>query len=491
MRNILEFPNETLDHIVRFLPYKDFIALNLSSKVVYNLVGPALRRHLRLENRYGVCSFGYFEEHNAPIAANVSVEDNRHPLLLLGTVLDNPDVANYPTKLKSGGIGWNEIDLDEFDGEDVVVKKQAVSTKHSERLRKIVEDSRLIQSPERNQLSEALSDPRCENASFCLLITLLPNLDSLDLHNWALSGDMLKRIVQNIAFINRDSRCPSHKVALPQLREVFLADRDTGYGEDIEFYLPFAMLPSMRDLTGYEIGGEEFAWHPQFPPQSSTVTSIEFINSAVTTKAFKGLLSGIAALNKFTYAYGDAIVGRAAYKPIAIIEALRKYASHSLKLLDVEGQAFTLGDEEEDEPRLGSLRVFERLKTIRLEDTIFFHDDEAEEIESVETLPDGKFHVADDGDGGPSADPLIEILPASVKTFTLVPAHNQADQKTRVALLADLVERKVQQLPNLNTIAFECLDPLVNEQGLKDAIKASGIRLWSRTKQRFPPLQEL
>ncbi|KAI4254525.1 MAG: hypothetical protein LQ352_003059 [Teloschistes flavicans] len=468
MRNILDVPTELLHRIVHFLSPTDFEALISSNKIIYDSTGPALRRHFRLRKRYEVCAF----ENSCHIA-----DDNRHALLLLGTILENPDVASYPITLKTdrGRSGYNK-DQD-LVLKDVMDKKSMVIAKHSVRLAKVVEESGFISNP---NLMEKMSDSSREwriNASFCLLITLLPRLECLEFYGWDSLAGPLPSIVQKVTNANRDPQSPLNAVALSQLREIFLCDTDIWIGDGVHDCVSFLMLPSMCRFRGRQIDAIGYPRPTSLPLYSSTVTDIELKNSSLHAWDIDILLSSIAALKKFTYEHGGITVGESAYQPVAIVDALRKHASHSLKLLDIE----TIASNEDyvgfsDEEAMGSLRMFTRLEIIRLETTNFIHSG-CEESETSEAPSEDHLHW--DGDEPPETDFLINVLPASVKAFTLKMLDGGTNTST---LLTGLAEWKAKKLPRLDSLtfeAFEAEDPL--ESDTKEALKASGIKLWSRS----------
>ena len=86
-------------------------------------------------------------------------------------------------------------------------------------------------------------------------------------------------------------------------------------------------------------------------------------------------LSAITALKQFVYFHAGPVVGTASYDPIGIIDVLRRYAAHTLEVLNIEAHhnSISTGDDDldHDGDHVGSMHMFCSLKTIRLEDHLF------------------------------------------------------------------------------------------------------------------------
>lgn len=141
----------------------------------------------------------------------------------------------------------------------------------------------------------------------------------------------------------------------------------------MEVYASFAALPSMRSLEGNMISwdDEEFEYPPELPPNwKSQIKKISMIMSSVSGAAFAGLVAPMEALERFTYHHAGAIIGDREHNATAIVSALREYASHSVQYLDltVEDQD---GLMDEEQQWIGSLKSFQKLRTVRLDHQAF------------------------------------------------------------------------------------------------------------------------
>lgn len=474
MSPFLNLPNELLSRVSHFVRPADLLAFALTSKLIYNLAQAALDRHRELSKRYSLLSIGSLESLSDTIDAR-NVDDTHHALLLLGTILQDPDVAYHTRDMLIGDCGFDESEnLYEQIQEEILGLRQSIVTNHSVQLQQLVDECPFVAHEWKEYLKKLLLQPGNEHGAVCLLLTLLPNLKHVHLEDWSYCSDTLRHIVGQIAEANRDAASLHHGKALSLLAECSMNHGDTEAGESVDGYGVFAMLPSIRTLRGTQIRGEQSDWPTELRPRSSTVTNIEFTYSAIDVETFHGLLEGIRCLKKFTYAYGGGNVGDAEYKPIGIIDALRKTASQSLELLDIEGLHETYDDYAEgDDKSVGSLIMFTVLKKIRLEDTIF---QLPEELESPTTLPESEFYEDSDT---PTMERVVDIFPPSVRGFTLIQLEETQESKRLFYGLADL---KAEKLPNLKRLTFEHPDPLEDEE-LKVGLKEAGVGLWSWKKQ--------
>lgn len=468
MPTLSDIPNELILRIITLIRPPDLEAFAIINKSVQALAKDALRRHSAFKKKYSYLRFGFLEDDDSVVQSQRS-NDANHALLLLASILENPNVAYYPRKIQIGPC-------EEEDGvfeieEDVLLERTLVVAKHSVQLKRMVDECTLVDDHLKAGMIDSLRQPGNEGAAISLLMTLLPSIRYVNLWSWSTSPEKnrLHEIVRNIADANRDPASCNHGRCLSQLGEFRIDHFDTKYGEPFEDYVPLAMLPSMRCLRGHMISGEELDWPYKLSPQSSTVTEICLTYSAIKASAFEKLFAGIATLKRFSYDHGGASVNFMKYEPVAIINALCKHASHSLEALDIEAQDYE--PENDDEGLPNSLRLFTKLKTIRLADTLF---QDPEDLECAETLSEGQLHQRTGTNTSYTTARLVDLLPTSIKGFTLI--QIMGDEDTR-DMLDGMAEEKTAKLPSLKRITFEYPDPL--EQAMKESLKATGIKLRS------------
>ena len=458
---ILDFPNELLHRTVRLVQWSDLVPFALSCKTIHNCCGMDLKERLALK-KYSTLTFGGFDvsesrfcdpEAHIKQFEGSGVDAKHNALLLLGSILDEPDVARWPRLIRIGG-GCDEdetfFDQDELD-DDYRDKMQQVVTRHSTGLKKIIDDCVFIPEVDKASTFESLCKPTGEVVALRLLLTLLPNVQDIAFQSNSRRLPKLAEIVESIATANRDPSSPHRNKALVHLSKVSMDRADTEMGENPHIYGPFAMLPSLKNIQGCKIDGESFDWPHSFHDLSSNVTEIEIEHSAVSSAAFSGLLGGISALRKLTYHHACCIIGDEIYDPAGIMTALRQHAAHSLVSLDVTADQYNVHSNDEEDQHVGSLRMFQKLRNIRL-DEYAFHFRIRDPLGNVQALPDGQFYDDEALTEEDGWEPLVDILPASVRAFTLVQYSDPRDIRE---LFENMGAQKSEKLPKLKIIRFD------------------------------------
>lgn len=470
MSTLLNIPNELTLRIISLIRPSDLEAFAIINKSIYALAKDALRRHLAFKKKYSLLRFGYLENDGTIVQAQRS-NDSNHALLLLASILENPDIAYYPRRIQIGPCD-DLTDLLDDGEDDVLLQRQSVVAKHSVGLKGMVDECTFMSDSLKAEMTDSLRQPGNESAAIGLLMTLLPSLHYMNLWSWSMSPEVerLHQIVRKIADANRDPASCNHGKCLSQLREFRMDHSDTRFGEKFEDYVPLAMLPSMRCLRGHMIWGEGLDWCFHLSPRSSTVTDLFLEYSSISASAFEKLFAGIATLKRFSYEYVSSEFGLMKYEPVAIINALCKYAGDSLEALDIEAQMYEPYDDDDEEGLL-DLRQFTKLKSIRLAENLFTGP---EDLDSVETLAEGQFDKATETCTHYTTARLVDLLPASVKGLTVIQLMDDEDMRD---LLNGMAEQKAAKLPGLKRLTFECEDPL--EKDMRTSLQAAGIKLWS------------
>lgn len=476
MPGLIGLPNELQHRIIQFIEPEDLEAFTRSCRHNYSLAKDAYYHYKKSYTmlQYGTTGIG------GSCSLHRSSEDCQDPRLLVQSILAKPHMVSWPTMLEAGALGCpHSADITEGlrnHIEQILLRvHSSVRDKRRQQLENMAHNIYPIAPALKTEINDLLSQSFTQNMAICLLVTLLPNLTSLTFSSWS-QFDILDIIVQRVARANRDPNSPSHGKALTKLQHVSIIHWDTEGGVDIDSYCAFAMLPSMRSLYGNQIiGDEELNW-PIGSLRSSTITSISFRSSAISAQSFRDFSSGIAALKDFTYEFGGPIIGYAPYEPAGIIDALRQHACHSLESMDIQGMEQTFGSFEEEEVEV-SLRDFASLKTIRLEDILFCK--QVLDNSSSEDDDQGGRRFVGVGSSG-SEDPpdpmnrLIDILPASIESVTLIPA--MANDRT-TDLLQGLPELKEKKVPELRRLALEYRASIPVR--MKERLKSIGIELFA------------
>jgi len=452
---LLALPNELISPIIDEIPSADIESFALCNKVTYNLCGPAIRRIF--EERYAVIELGSPEDRPASYAGD-DPSRGCHPLLFLARILSKPHIAQYPTELQIDiYIEDDEDDEDEIEDFERAALNNAISTWSSD-LTSIGANNAWLTGEVREVWQRALLKPKNKAHYLGILLTMLPNVESITIINMPHEAAPLITMILAIAKANQDPSSPVHEKALAKLHEVALATNCREQGAEMWIYEPFAALPSMRSLYGSDIGGYKRKAPIDLPQHTRDkgcqFEVVKFVNSFVDAEFFDALLQLAAALKVFTYHHAIYIDGDGRFDAFGIVQALAKHANHSLEKLDLTADT-QIWKESDYRPLthrqqcIPSLRDFARLRVLRIDDKVL-------------QAPHWGGHVTR----------LVDVLPASISIVRLV---REMRQDAWEEVFAGLAEEKAEKLPNLKKIMVEGESPMHGR--LVDELKTVGIRI--------------
>ena len=497
---MLSLPNEILGRIIQAVHPPDLESLAFANKHVYALAEKTLKRHLLLKKKYSVLRIGDSEDIRAIDAPAGIPDDAKDVFLLLNRIFEEPDLAYYPRTLYLGGHGSYEDEK----AYQIPKRLSSITANHCAALRNLLDGYYFLLN---DWMNDTISGYFDESLALHLLITALPNLESVfECCMPSYDSVVISGVIQDIAAANRDEKSTFHGKALTKLQHFSVLPTGSLTSESMHKFGSFGMLPSMRVLSGSGIDcNEEFIWPPGFHLAPCCVTDLDITHSAVKSSVIEELILGIPALKKFRYHHSGTEVGDAPYRPNAYLESLRSRTNASLESLDIWVQfPELLSEDEKDQQYIGSMKMFfSVLDFIRLE-TVAFERVEPDQASDDEALHEGKFYqdqssrrleatsAKGSDDGGDTDDKsshseasqgeedataleslmdrLVDVLPSSVKSLTLIQRSNDEDMRD---LLKGLIKEKAEKLPNLTKITFETLRPVPEE--IKSRLTGVGI----------------
>lgn len=310
----------------------------------------------------------------------------------------------------------------------------------------------------REEWQRALLQPKNKVYYLAILLTMLPNLESITSTDMPNETEPLVDMIWAIAKANQDSSSPVHEKALAKLHEVALETYSGELGRELGIFASFAALPSMRSLYGIEIDGYTREAAIDLPhhtrDKGCQFEVIKFFHSVVDAETFDGLLQLATALKTFAYHHAIGILEDREFDAFSIVRALAKHASHSLETLDLT--ADTEFWRELDSQFLAhrqhcipSLRDFARLRSLRIDDRLL-------------QAPHWVGQVTR----------LVDVLPASIRIVRL---FREMTYEAWEKLFDGLVEGKARRLPLLTKIVVE--DRNFIRERLVDEFKGVGIEI--------------
>lgn len=476
MAKLLDLANELLLGIIEVIRVEDIEAFTSCNKRIHRLSQDVLQKHRAMKKKY---SRVYFKSED-PYAPDVrfGVHSSVHPVTLLNEIVLDENVASYPTHLHIQDRMLWDYDNGPSSG---------ISTETKDLVYSKMEHCPYFQRKELEWWKQEIDHLRkvpFDNA-LALLLTLLPNLQSIFSHGLRMFTDCTEHMVSQITKAHEVDKEQTH--ALSRLVSLYQNYGPDSYGEiaSMSFYLPFTGLPSIRSVSGDTVDGRK-SKNTGLPRTrdgigdaedisktfKSGITNISFTQSRISSSVFEEFLCRIGALQDFKYEDDCGWSGE--FQPGKIVNSLLTYAGHSLRCLDLTGKdrnavesdwvyrwredpdnlRESVGSEDDEAPLcydffIGSLRHFQVLKIVKVDNAMFIEN-------SLNTNTDGKISS--------KVHRLVDLLPASIEKLAL---NEDLGFPSSIRMFDHLLESKAQVLPNLEEIKFHYFDPVVNdlEQG--------------------------
>ena len=443
---LLDLPNELLEMAMKYLLPDDLDNFIDSRKEFRTIAGRILPRHNELKRRYTRVYCGFF----------------CHPLFLLGSILHNPDIVWYVKSMfVRSCLGPDYYEEEEED------KIQQIAVECKDGIVKSVQACPYLDDIEqKNYIKAILSGHEAKAA--VLLACMFPCLECIRLSD-NFEDHELVCMIQKIGQVNRLNPGGSH--ALSKLDCIWEGSQLPGRFPGTKLLQVLSGLPSIRRYIGRNLT-EEYGWVPT--EEKSMITSLKLFDCTLDIPAFRAAFSSIANLRDFTYENSrwgeDPYVEpwERDWLPGEMIHSLLEFAGHSLVQLDLTWTCHTEMQAEEDasrpmrhnrvigdiKPFMGSLRGFQVLKHIRVQNEAFVEED-------TENLA-----------GDRTVHRLVDLLPASVVDVTLAMPH--LSKKESYRLIEGLPELKAERVPKLEKIYFETNKP---DEDMKTEFESDGIEL--------------
>ena len=461
MLQLLEFPPEILLRIINKVHPDDLDNFCRCCRGLERFSEKALQRHESMKRQYSSISCG------AVVTDDGTVCCGEHPIKILQAIVEDPHYAFYPRTIRIGNYNG---DVSENMNPGIMLEMLSIMEQLGDNSTGLFSAMSYLEDQKDVDRWKESVEGADGGSCAALAISLLPNLESITLTDYADNEEQLSEMLDGIIKTSLESP-PLRNLPLSKLSKVRISPLDEAWQEPALLGL-FAQLPSMRQIYAEGIdaegidGGNEL-W--KITPHVSRITELVFEQSVVSASIFLSLFSGLKALQKFKYeaVYRDHDL--AYWKPRKMIGALLKHTKYSLEELDVTfcdrdvGFVDFYGDD-----YMGSLTGFKNLKHIRVNCEMFFMVD-IKLVTEVSPIISQVF-VNDDED---MPGPLVMLLPRSIETIIIVGAF--LDQAT--TLFSGLSKLRETHLPKLKVITFENSRAFPVTETVKACCKECGITL--------------
>ena len=320
MTGFSTLPNELIEEIWRYIedPYA-VEAFALTSKKIYDVGTIFIHEHNTLKAKFNTVL--------------------RNPAKILRQLLLNPRAALYIEHLT---LDWEEAPWDGIEdarkiGHDV-----------QDLCRQLVQNCPFILEYEIDKWVNALDNEEMA-AIYSLILTMLPNVQSLDLYRVCSSQTLLLDMIKRIA-------ATQYAKTLSRLTEVEILQSPTlrYSGNGIDCVRTFALLPSIKGIEAVRLDEDDdspdgctsnscdfdcsntkyYEDRLMMPPKNSDLTRVHFYDCHINARGIHSFLDGMRVLESFTYSSADYPIGAMEIPEFEkIVESLCALTKHSLKLL--------------------------------------------------------------------------------------------------------------------------------------------------------------
>lgn len=465
MFDLLSLPNEILYRIIECVDPKDLDDLSKSCPLLERLSEKTLAEHHEREREYTKVFLQGCHRHG----------DDSHPLDLLSSIFRDAKVALYPISLTVECCGCREeehTDENLAEAEDLwglptdrdAVDKWKIDAStvanimadYANDTQKLVMNSGYFNKKGREHWFDLVRRSN-RGAILALLLTLLPNLETLQCNQYTWKARNFKEIVRHMTNPRGRKASKMHKKGakiLTKLREVKIdghaCDGYFEFFEDFDLAAYFAKLPSVRTI--YASPAKNFLddrnpWI-EVGSRTSNIEEITVRTGEMDATYMSRCLGSLKALRKFEYSNPwdiTYVLHRSGV--IVILEALLEHANTSLELLSLHSSPWSSLEGGAAIPL--TLKPFDKLKEATLSchlwAPVFLEDnEEPQNIRSDDSA------VQKPNLFRPSK--LVDILPGCMEKVNF---YGKAAMEHVETMLQGLVEHKANRLPRLEEITFD------------------------------------
>lgn len=295
MPELMDLPNELLHEIANQARHCDIVNLALSSRNLLALSDDALQRHIHNRDAYFPIRFGDVQQ---------SPYHLLHPLSVIRDIIEHAEVAYYPTKIIIGDFATLDNPshiINTADNASNGEIDQIVASRRAE-INALVDSNRYIDC--RKTWASILAKEHGPATAF--LLTILPDLRSIELRDLSMSGEAVLSIVRKI--VNESRKEDKRSYPLGKLAVLSIEGLTHTYEQLAQLYT-FIELHSLRSIYCQYVLGNVKAVREKVvpwindPERLSNITSLDFSKCALENSDLMPLFDSIKALQTFNYEY--------------------------------------------------------------------------------------------------------------------------------------------------------------------------------------------
>ena len=344
MTTLLDLPNEIKLEIIETIAPDDIENFSLCCKSVYDLAGRTLRQHMVDKTTYRRCfSLSTWNEgHTMCLVAYCKLRD----------MSESRRLRLYPRSIRIGNYTVSDQDREtnRLRHPEYVWSR---STQVMDKVRGISDsifnnlDSPCVDMDEMKAWRKKIGDGEV-GAANCLLLTLLPNVERIDVDELDRSHSEMSDMIYKISKTNEDvSSMIWEKLSLVKLQEVHVHSLACLGGATTQSRVLEACmtLPSLRIVRGTQLGRRYKFNEWIYPDRCSNVTELHFRGCTLAVKHLACLFKHLKSLQIFSYDHFrlPETPGKE-YGPDELIDALCLYAKTTLTFFNYTSDAGTTSE---------------------------------------------------------------------------------------------------------------------------------------------------
>lgn len=376
MPGLLDLPTELLLNVASQTRHGDIVKLAVCSQYLHAICANALQRHNTNRDACLPLRFGDVQQSPYPL---------RHPLPIIRDIIRNAEVAYYPIRIIIGDCTALD-DLSHITSNANIGWLGQILAYYRPRIRALVRSSNYVDY--RAMWTSILAKEHGPATAF--LLTLLPDLRSIEFRDLSMSGAVVLSTVRKIINESRNQPRGSH----PLSKLVMVSSR--GLTDDYEDWVKlglFVQLHSLRSISCQYVRGNVNAVREKAEPwindpeRLSDITSLDFSKCALEQSDLVPIFESIKTLRTFNYEYArpeelpnatidpetkkDLRAGK--WEPGQIVQSLLARFSGSLVTLEMTTANTEVrhGSFKAGRIFVGDLRSFRVLKNLKA-DTLLF-----------------------------------------------------------------------------------------------------------------------
>ena len=421
--SLTSLPNEILIQIIDCACPEDFESCSLVCKTIWRLAASRAEEYNTLKRQYenvsiAVRDYDFAHPRNHHLEVPETYSELAHPIELLYDLWKRPIVARYVERLL-----FNQH-CDENPGDEISKKIEMCNgclpfleeSNYAERAT-CLDNQRINATRIKHDISNWHNDILAGDpgSTFVLLLTLLPNLKSVELIN---TSDYHRQYLNGTTEVIAMDAAANRPHPLSSLAVTRIENLGDHFVTPLQTFASFAALPSVRKLIGYRVQADysysDYNW--PFGDHVSRVEEIEVSDGSVSAKHIESFVAPLPSLRIFRWHHRPSDDGAAFHwNGGAFLRAIGRRAGPKLERLSL-----SIASRFESLTALGSFKDFPKLEFLEVDVKLLFGEQEQGLEDEAILQARGWGPGYHDEVAETPLPKIVDIVPPSLKMLRLI-----------------------------------------------------------------------